>query len=176
VFTIAIGPQSTQLRLTSGPALPVQAPSGTLTVSAGRSITLPTRRPDLQSTSDLARCQQASASSYIPGEEPVAAVDGSTATPWQATEPQATLTVKLAKRTKVSRATVTRGSSDAFSYSVETSTDGGSWHEVATAPASSTGVDAFAFTPTQAQYVRLDFPGGGGAAAPDIDELVVTGP
>src|SRR5207248_3338391 len=46
VFTIAIGPQSTQLRLTSGPALPVQAPSGTLTVSAGRSITLPTRRPD----------------------------------------------------------------------------------------------------------------------------------
>ena len=50
-----------------------------MTVAPGQSITLTTRRPDLQSTSDKARCQPASASSYGPGDEPVAAVDGSTA-------------------------------------------------------------------------------------------------
>jgi trehalose/maltose hydrolase-like predicted phosphorylase len=176
VFTITIGLQSTQVQLTSGPALPVQTPGQPpLTVPTGHSITLPTRRPDLQSTSDLARCQQVNASSYVPGDEPVAAVDGSTATPWEATAPQATLTVKLANLTTVSGVTVTRGSSSAFSYSVETSTDGSSWHVVATAPSASTGVDQFTFSPVQAQYVRLDFPGASGATTPDIDEFVVTG-
>jgi hypothetical protein len=175
-FTITIGPSSTQLRLTSGSVLPVQTPSGTVTVSPGRSLTVPTRRPDLQPTTDLARCQSASASSYVPGDEPVAAVDGSTATPWEATAAQATLTVKLAKRTNVGGVTVTRGSSSAFGYAVETSPDGSSWTVVATAPATSSGVDRFTFHPTQAQYVRLAFPGGANAAAPAIDELAVTGP
>jgi hypothetical protein len=130
----------------------------------------------LQPTSDLARCQPASASSYVAGEEPVAAVDGSTATPWDATAPQATLTVKLATPTNVKRVTVTRGSTSAFGYNVETSTDGNSWQVVATSAATSTGVNTFNFRPTQAQYVRLDFPGPSGAAAPTIDELVVSGP
>jgi trehalose/maltose hydrolase-like predicted phosphorylase len=173
-FTIAIGLQSTRLSLTSGAALPVKTPAGQVTVAPGQSITIPTRRPDLQSTDDLARCQQVSASSFIPGDEPVAAVDGSTATPWVATAPQATLTVHLAKRTNIRSATVTRGSSTSFSYRVEASTDGSSWHVVATAPAtSSSGVDQFKFAPTQAQFMRLDFPGGAGATAPDIDELTV---
>jgi trehalose/maltose hydrolase-like predicted phosphorylase len=175
-FTIAIGPQSTQLRLSSGPDLPVQTPSGMVTVSSGRSMTLPTRRPDLQPSSDLARCQAASASSYVAGDEPVAAVDGSTATPWEATAPQATLTVKLAKRRTVNGVTVTRGSSSPFGYSVETSSDASNWRVVATAPATSSGVDHFTFGPTQAQYVRLDFPGATGATNPTVDELAVTAP
>jgi hypothetical protein len=162
--------------LTSGSALPVQTPSGQVSVAQGQTITIPTRRPDLQPTNNLARCQQVTASSFVPGDEPVAAVDGSTATPWIAASPQATLTVQLARRTNIRSATVTRGSTSSFSYSVETSTDGTTWHVVATAPASSTGTDQFTFTPTQAQYVRLDFPGGAGASAPDIDELSVSGP
>lgn len=176
MFTVAIGLQSTQLHLTSGPALPVQIPTGQLTVAPGQSITVPTRRPDLQPTKDLARCQQVSASSSVPGDEPVAAVDGSTATPWMATNPQAELTVQLPKRTNIGSATVTRGSTSPFSYSVETSTDGSTWHVVASAPASSTGTDQFKFAPTQAHFVRLDFPGGSGASAPAIDELSVAGP
>jgi trehalose/maltose hydrolase-like predicted phosphorylase len=175
-FTITIGPQSTQLRLTSGADLPVRTPSGPVTVSSGRSLTLPTRRPDLQPTSDLARCQAASASSYVPGDEPVAAVDGSAATPWEPAEARATLTVKLAKRTSVRAVTVTRGSSSAFSYQVEASTDGSSWRVLATAPAASSGVDHFTFSPTQAQYVRLDFPGGPDTPVPAIDDMAVTGP
>ena len=72
--------------------------------------------------------------------------------------------------------TVNRGSSGSFGYSVETSTDGSSWHVVATAPATSTGTDQFTFKPTQAQFVRLELPGGNGASAPDIDELSVSAP
>jgi hypothetical protein len=176
VFSVAIGPQSTQVTLTSGSALPVRTPAGLVTVAPGQSTTIATRRPDLQPTKDLARCQQVSASSFVPGDEPVAAVDGSTATPWEATSPQAALTVQLAKQKNIGSVTVTRGSSDSFSYSVETSTDGSNWHVVATAPATSTGTDQFTFAPTQAQFVRLDFPGGSGASAPDIDELSVSAP
>jgi trehalose/maltose hydrolase-like predicted phosphorylase len=176
LFTVAIGLQSTQLQLTSGPPLPVQTPAGQITVAPGQTATIPTRRPDLQSTNDLARCQSVRASTFVPGDEPVAAIDGSTATPWVATEPQATLTVQLAKQRNIGSATVNRGSSGSFTYRIETSTDGSTWHVVATAPATSTGTDQFKFAPTQAQFVRLDFPGGSGASAPDIDELSVGGP
>jgi hypothetical protein len=136
---------------------------------------MPTRRPDLQPTDDLARCQAVSASSHVPGDEAVAAVDGSTATPWVATDPQATLTVQLAKRTTIHSVTVDRGGSGSFTYRVETSTDGSTWQVVATAPASSTGTDQFDIAATRAQFVRLDFPGDNGADAPDIDELSVSG-
>lgn len=176
VFTVTIGPRSTQVRLTSGSALPVQTPTGLVTVAPGQSTTIATRRPDLQPTDDLARCQQVTASSFVPGDDPVAAVDGSTATPWEATSPQATLTVQLAKKTNIDSVTVDRGGSGSFGYLVETSTDGSSWHVVATAPATSTGIDQFAFARTQAQFVRLDFPGGTGAGVPDIDELSVGAP
>jgi trehalose/maltose hydrolase-like predicted phosphorylase len=176
VFTVAIGPKSTTVSLSSGPALPVMTPTGQQTVGQGRSITIPTRRPDLQPTKDLARCQRVSASSFVPGDDPVAAVDGSTATAWVATDPQATLTVQLAKRATLTSATITRGGSfGPFGYRLETSTDGSNWHVVATAPATSSGVDQFRFAPTQALFVRLSFPGGAGAAAPDIDELTVSG-
>jgi hypothetical protein len=174
VFTVTIGPQSTQVKLTSGSSMPVQTPTGQIIVGSGQGVSIPTRRPDLQSTTDLARCQPATASSYVPGDEPVAAVDGSPATPWEATGPQATLTVQLAKRTNISSAAVIRGGTGSFSYRVETSTDGSTWSVVATSPANSTGTDQFNFSPTQAQYVRLDFPGGGSASAPNIDEFSVS--
>jgi trehalose/maltose hydrolase-like predicted phosphorylase len=176
VFTVAIGLQNTTVSLTSGPAMPIQTPGGAMTVAPGKPVTIPTRRPDQLSTNDLARCQPITASSWVPGNEPVAADDGSTATPWIPTSAQATLTVKLAKRANIKTVTVTRGSTASFSYNVETSTDGSTWTTVGTAPASSTGTDTITFSPTQAQYVRLDFPGGTNAAVPDIGEVVVQGP
>jgi len=163
----------TATSVTSGGSLPIQTPGGNLTAATGHGITIPTRRPDLSPTTDLARCQAATASSFVPGDEPVAAVDGSTATPWVATDPKATLTVHLAKTTNVGSVTVTRGTGS-FSYTVQTSTDGQTWHTVATAPTSSAGgTNHFTFSPLSAAYVRLDFPGGSGAAAPEIDELEV---
>jgi hypothetical protein len=90
-----------------------------------------------------------------------------------ASTPQATLTVQLPQQTNVASATVTRAGSGSFSYRVETSTDGTTWHVVATAPATSSGTDEFKFTPTKAGYVRLDFPGGSGASAPAVGEFTV---
>jgi trehalose/maltose hydrolase-like predicted phosphorylase len=175
VFTVAIGPQNTTVMLASGAALPLQTPKGAMTVTHGHPVTIPTRRPDLQPTSDLARCQSVTASSWVPGNEPVAAVDGSPSTPWVPTSPQATLTVHLAKTSTINTVTVTRNTT-AYGYSVQTSTDGTTWTTVASSPSSTTGTDTIAFSPTQAQYVRLSFPGGTGAATPQIDELAVTGP
>jgi trehalose/maltose hydrolase-like predicted phosphorylase len=173
VFTVSLGLQSTRVTLTSGSALPVQTPGGQMTVTSGHSVSIPTRRPDLQSTTDLARCQPVTASSNVPGDEPVAAVDGSTATPWIPTGPKATLTVQLAKPTTVSSVTVTRGGTASYPYSVETSTDGKTYQVVGSVPATSTGTDTITFSPTQAQYVRLDFPGATGAGTPDISEVSV---
>ena len=176
VFTVAIGLTSTTVTLTSGAALPVQTPGATMTVAPGKPVTIPTRRPDEQATNDLARCQSITASSWVPGNEPVAADDGSTATPWIPTGPQATLTVQLAKRTNIKTVTVTRGSTASYGYNVEISTDGSSWRTVGIAPTSSTGTDTITFSTTQAQYVRLDFPGGTNAGVPDISEVSVQGP
>jgi trehalose/maltose hydrolase-like predicted phosphorylase len=174
-FTVAIGPQTTTVTLASGPPLPLSTPQGAKTVTTGQSVTIPTRRPDQQPTNDLARCQSVTASSWVPGNEPVAAVDGSPATPWVPTGPQASLTVHLAKTSTIKTVTVTRDTGT-YSYTVQTSTDGSTWTTVGTSPSSSTGTDTISFPPTQAQYVRLNFPGGSGAATPQIDEVSVTGP
>ena len=91
-----------------------------------------------------------------------------------ATGPQATLTVQLAQQTTVRTVDVTRGSTSSFGYSVQTSTDGTNWQYVATAPTNSTGTDHFTFASTRAKFVRLEFPGGGGAGAPEIDEVSVS--
>ncbi len=176
VFTVAIGLRSTTVTLASGSALPLQTPEGTMTVTRIHSVMIPTRRPDQLPTSDLARCQQVTATSWVPGNEPVAAVDGSPATPWMPTSPQATLTVHLAKTSTIQTVTVNRGGTEPYTYNVQTSTDGSTWHAVGTSPASSTGTDTISFSPTQAQYVRLDFPGGTNAGTPQIDEVSVTGP
>ena len=175
-FTVAIGLRSTTVTLASGSALPLQTPQGPITVTRSRSVRIPTRRPDQLPTSDLARCQQVTASSWVQGNEPVAAVDGSPATPWIPTSPHATLTVHLAKTTAIQTVTVNRGGTAAYSYNVQTSTDGSTWHTVGTSPASSTGTDTVSFSPTRAQYVRLDFPGAANAGTPQIDEVSVTGP
>lgn len=172
-FTVAIRPRTTTVTLRSGAPLPITTPGGKLTVSQGEGITIPTRRPDLQPTDDLARCQRVTASPSVAGDDPVAAVDGTAATPWIATEPHAWLAVQLSKPTDISSVDVTRGNSDPFRYTVEVSTDGNSWHTVATAPATSTGIDHFSFAPTTARFVRLSFPGGEGAKAPDITVLTV---
>jgi trehalose/maltose hydrolase-like predicted phosphorylase len=176
-FTVSIGPSTTTVTNLGGGALPLRTPSGQQTVAPGRTVTMPTRRPDQQPTSDLARCQAVTASSSVPGDDPVAAVDGSPATAWIAAQPSATLSVTLAHPATVSSVTVTRGLGfGSFSYQVQVSTDGSNWTTVATAPANSTGTDQFSFQPVTAAYVRLVFPGGAGAAAPDIGELSVSGP
>lgn len=172
-FTVHIGPRGTTVTLNSGAPLPVITPAGAKTVEPGAVLILPTRRSDLLPTDDLARCRQITATSSLPGSPPVAAVDGSPSTAWVATEPKATLTVKLATPVKLGKIKVVRGSGDPFPYSVETSSDGIAWKTIATAPATSNGTDEFTVPPIQARFLRLDFKGIGDARPPSVGQLIV---
>ena len=168
VFTVAMDRAHTSVTLQSGAPLPVNGPGGTVTVAPGRPLVMTTRQPDQQPTSDLARCQQITASSAVTGNDAVAAVDGSPATTWTAAQPGAQLTVRLAGQQAIDSVTVNRGSSAAFGFAVRVSADGQNWRTVATAPATSSGTDQFSFASANARFVRLDFTG---SAAPSIAEL-----
>jgi trehalose/maltose hydrolase-like predicted phosphorylase len=172
-FTMHIGPRNTTVTLNSGAALPIITPGGAKTVRPGAALTIPTRRSDLLPSDDVARCRQITATSSLPGSPPVAAVDGSPSTAWVAAEPRATLTVKLGIATVLGKIKVMRGSRDAFPYSVETSSDGVQWKTIATAPATSDGVDEFTAPPVDARFLRLVFDGTGSAKPPSIAELIV---
>ncbi|KFY28360.1 hypothetical protein V491_00511 [Pseudogymnoascus sp. VKM F-3775] len=75
---------------------------GDYPLAIGESLTLPTRRPDLNGTviaGNLAQCRPISSEDkWVPGSIPQAAVDGSNATTWQPLTPQlAFLTIDLGK-------------------------------------------------------------------------------
>lgn len=53
-YDLAIGPRTTTVRLTSGAPFTVHSPIGSRLLT--RTLTLPTRRPDLARTTDAARC------------------------------------------------------------------------------------------------------------------------
>jgi trehalose/maltose hydrolase-like predicted phosphorylase len=170
-FNMHIGPRETRVTLNSGAPLPVLTPGGTKTVRSGVPLILPTRRPDLLPTDDVARCRPITATSSLPGLPAVAAVDGSPATSWEPAEPRATLTVKLANVVQLGEIKVMRGSQEPFSYTVQASLDGVQWKTVATAPATSSGKDELTAEPVKAKLVRLVFQGN--AKPPSIAELDV---
>ena len=195
VFTISIGQQNTTIALDSGPALPVTTPSGTSTIATGGTLTLPTRRPDLTPTTDFLRCQGATASSSQLGAPPLAAVDGSPATDWQPVSIPATLTAPVqGGPQRIRTATVVWGQQwprppgpnvppppgpvtvlRASSYKVLVSTDGQSWHTVATVTGNTGTTDVLRFAPTQASFVRLEIDASSTSQPPMLDELAATG-
>jgi hypothetical protein len=155
--------------------MPVLTPGGAESVQPGDTLVIPTRRSDLQPTDNLIRCREITASSALPGSPAVAAVDGIPATAWVAAEAKATLTVKLAAMTRLSKVKVARGSREPFPYSVEVSSDGAHWKAVSHAPATAAGggagADQLSFTPVEARFLRLEFAGIQGAKAPNITEF-----
>ncbi len=171
IFTLHIGSRETKLTLKSGEPLPVFTPVGLKTVRPGGELIIPTRRPDLLPTTDIARCRKITATTSSAGSPPVAAVDGSTATAWVATGPQANLTVNLTSLVTVSGIKVRRGSRELFSYSVQVSSDGSGWEKIAHSEETSNGMDEFTALNVKAKFVRLLFEG---PATPNIAELSVT--
>jgi trehalose/maltose hydrolase-like predicted phosphorylase len=182
VFDLAIGPRSTTLTLDSGPSLPVRddyAAVGTgqvLKVSAGKSISLPTRRPDGPTPAgDAARCAAATASSAAPGAPALAAVDGSPATQWEATSLPASLTVPLKGTQVIDHATIRWGrvwppppgpnvpppphpvrTRRATDYVLLGSTDGRHWRRLGEVSGRSKGLlDEMRFPRTKVGYLRL---------------------
>jgi hypothetical protein len=154
--------------LRSGSAFTIESPAGTQSVGSGSSLTLPTRRPDLTATDNLARCKPVTATSGEAGMYAEAAVDGSAATIWAPADASASLTVDLGSATKISQVSVSWTDTTPASSSIETSADGSTWTP---ASADSTGKLSKA---VRARYVRVNMTRASGVARSGIRELVVT--
>lgn len=175
VFDVAIGPRRTTVTLHSGAPLPVKTGGKEKRVSVGGTLAIPTRRPDLAPTPDVLRCAPAAASSANPGTPPLAAVDGSGATQWEASELPASLTVPLSAARPIDEFTLRWGlvrpgppgpnvpppphptrTRRATDYVVLGSTDGSNWRRLAKVSDQATGTnDTLHFPPTKVRYVRL---------------------
>ncbi len=193
-FTVSIGPGRTVVRLSRGPAMPVVVGGRRRKVRAGHGLSVATRRPDRVRTTDLIRCDRATATTTQPGAPPLAAIDGSAATDWQPVSLPATLTVPLRRRPRRVRtarlewgqqwppapapnvppplgpATTLRASS----YAVQVSADGHAWRTVAEISGRTTGtVDALRFAAVRARFVRVQLTASASPQAPMLDELTV---
>jgi trehalose/maltose hydrolase-like predicted phosphorylase len=165
VFDAEIGPHHTTITLQSGAPLPVETPDGMRQVISGSPLELPTRRPDLMSTDDAARCKPAMADSAQPGDYPEAAVDGDPATTWLPDAANGALTVDLGAVTAVTRvAPLWTDQSPARSW-VDVSTDHQTWTPAALTPSGDL------ITPLYARYVRVTVVGASPSARPGIREL-----
>jgi trehalose/maltose hydrolase-like predicted phosphorylase len=192
-FTVAIGQHAATVTVQSGPALPVTTDGVTRAVAPGGTLTLPTRRPDLTPTSDLARCQPATASSAQPGADPLAAVDGSPATDWQPQQTTATLTVPLAHQAVIRSATLLWGQQypgppapnvhpptgpvetlRASDYQLEVSANGRDWTVVASVTGRTSGTrDMLTFAAENASFVRLKISAATYSTPPMLEEITI---
>jgi hypothetical protein len=159
-FSLAIGPQTSTLTLTSGPPMPVNASL----VRVGAPLTIPTRRPDLTATADAARCKTASATSTDPSFPAVGAVDGDPTTAWQAQAQAASLQVDLGAPQMIGRVDITWGASNASRFAVAISTDARHWTTVGSQ-------DHLTFPPAAARYVRVAITATPTGRPPAIAEL-----
>jgi trehalose/maltose hydrolase-like predicted phosphorylase len=165
-FDVKIGATSTTVTARGGGGFTVEDRDGaTHAVGGGGSLTLPTRRPDLATTTNVARCDPATATSEEPGMYADAAVDGSTATAWTPTTASASETVDLRQTIRIRRV-VTRWTATPASSTVLTSSDGTTWTAVSR---DSTGKLAPSVT---ARYVRVQVTRSG-TTATGLRELEV---
>jgi hypothetical protein len=102
---VAVGPRTTRVTLESGDPVRVSAPGGSHVLRS--TLVIPTRRPDLSPTGDLARCRPATATPAT-AEPPEAAVDGPVITQWIGDDPTARLQVDLGSATTLGSVTVVR--------------------------------------------------------------------
>jgi trehalose/maltose hydrolase-like predicted phosphorylase len=164
-FDVRIGATTTTVAAHGG-ALPVETPAGTSTVASGSSLSIPTRRPDLTATTNVARCKPATASSEESGMYAEAADDGSDATLW-APDPAASsgsLTVDLGAPTKVAAISVEWTDTLPASSSVQVSLDGTTWTTVPVGQL---------HEPVNARYVRVNLTRTSGAGRTGIREVTV---
>jgi len=192
IFTVDIEPTSTRVTLISGPPARIEAPGVDRQLAAGGTLTLATRRPDLQPTDDVARCKAISASASAPGEFPFAANDGSADTSWVGARQSDSLTVDLGQPYTVRGVTVTWGhtqpvvSTDglagsvavpgrAQNYHIDLSSDGRTWRRASGVQGGTGVVDQLALSPSDARYVRLVSEATLTGGPPSVAEFAVRG-
>jgi trehalose/maltose hydrolase-like predicted phosphorylase len=194
-FTVTIGQQFTTVKLTAGAPMRIRIPAGTRTLVPGRTLRLPTRRPDLTATTDLVRCSHPVASSSQPGAPALAAVDGSPATDWEPATTQATLTTRIRGLAATVRTLTLRWGRQwpgvpapnvppppgpvvvlrPASYSVLVSRNGRSWRRVAFVTGPSTRVlDTLHLRGAVARLVRIRLTAASSSKLPMLDELTVS--
>ncbi|HEY4146785.1 glycosyl hydrolase family 65 protein [Pinirhizobacter sp.] len=139
VFAMRITRDKTTVTLASGKAIPVTTRAGKRMLESGTPLVLDTRKPDLQPTDNLARCQATSATSAIAANPPVAAVDGSIATSWMPVAGKGTLNIALGKPAVITSVQLTRGAGETFHYTVDASSDGQTWWPVGSTPVHAAG-------------------------------------
>ena len=176
-LTIAIGARVTTVTMQAGEPVTLKTPDGMRTLGVGRPVQLPTARPDLDPTSNLARCQPVTASSAARANQPAAAVDGNRVTSWTATSATSSYEVALGGQgphagtpVKTAGAVIHWGATRPAKYSVSVLGADGSWRQVGTGAVPAHGaLDAkWAVVPSRA--VRFGFRGGQAAS---ITELAV---
>ena len=194
-FTVTIGQQHTTVRLQSGAPLPIQTPAGIRRVFRGRTLTLTTRRPDLAPSSDLVRCGDTVASSSQPGAPALAAVDGSSATDWEPTTVQSTLTARVQGLAAPIKTVTLRWGRQwppspspnvppppgpvvvlrPASYAVLVSGNGRKWRRVAVEIGHAGQVlDTLHLGSVQARFVRIRLTAPSAKQLPQLEELTVT--
>ena len=187
VLRVSVGPQQTQVSLLSGPALSVDTPSGTRALAPGAPLVLPTRRPDLTATSDVARCKPTTADPAT-AEPSEAAADGTDITQWIGPTSDASIKVDLGTAVPLGQIMVTRSPVTTFASTtggkgvtkptvsagerVEASADGATWRTVATV-SSPTLADTVSGDGQPARYVRLVALGATEAVPLIVGELAV---
>jgi trehalose/maltose hydrolase-like predicted phosphorylase len=171
-LTVRIGPKTTSVQLTSGRPVTLSTPAGTQTLAHG-AVTVATARPDLDPTDNLARCQNATASSSQVVDQPAAAVDGDTATSWIAANTASSYAVTLGAPASTDRADITWGSTLPANYVAQVQLDNRTWRTVAAGPVAGTGNLDVSWPAVKTRAVRFDFSGGQPAS---IAELTVPDP
>lgn len=191
-FTVEIGPDHALVTLVAGPPARIEAPGIDRVLGTRATLTLATRRPDLQPTDDLARCKPISASGTAPGEFAFAADDGSADTSWVGATQTDSLTVDLTRRYSVHSVTVTWGVSQpvvntqnaagsvsaparASAYHIDVSSDGLSWRRAAEVSGEVGTEDQVSFAALAARYVRLVSEATASGGPPSVAELAVQG-
>jgi trehalose/maltose hydrolase-like predicted phosphorylase len=172
-FTVMISPEKTQVLLESGPPMPIRIRGKLSTLREHAGVSVATRRPDLDSTGDLARCRPVKASSFVPGEDPIAAVDGSSATNWIPAQPAADLTVDLGSAIQVEKVVVIQKADSSAPFWIEISTDEVHWDKVVKTQKGGDKTGVFTIIPKVARYVRLVYPGGTHAVVPVVSQFNV---
>jgi len=195
-FTVAIGQQRTTVTLQSGAPLPIHTPAGLRRVVRGRPLALTTHRPDLVASSDLVRCNPATASSSQPGAPALAAVDGSSATDWEPASVHATLTARTAGLAIPIRTVTLRWGRQwppsqapnvppppspvvvlrPASYAVLISNNGHTWRRVAVVTGHGGRVlDTLHLHGVRARFVRIKVTAPSATKLPLLQELTATG-
>lgn len=180
--TIAIGARFTTVTLNSGESIALVTPVGPFTLRPHQPVRLPTDRPDVGASDNLARCQPATASSSLRANQPGAAVDGNAVTSWRAATMTSSYQVKLgelaprqATLVETATAVIRWGSTRPAQYAVSVLTASGQWQEVDSGSVPSGGDLHARWAELKARAIRFDFSGGSAASITELDVPVVSG-